>query len=201
MHSDRVTPEQIAARLDAFEVRRIDLPGARRAAVAVTVTSVGDRCGIWVLKRPEDMRSHPGQYALPGGSIDPGEDAVDAALRELEEEVGVHVGRDAVLGRLDDFATRSGFVMSPVVCWAGADRDVAPNPDEVAHLFFASLDEISVTPRFVSIPESPRPVIQLPMLGALIHAPTAAVIYQFAEVLAGRTTRVADLEQPVFAWR
>jgi 8-oxo-dGTP pyrophosphatase MutT (NUDIX family) len=196
-----VTPEEISARLDAFEPRRIDLPGSRRAAVAVTVTSVDGRCGIWVLKRPEDMRSHPGQFALPGGSVDPGEDEVDAALRELEEEVGVHVGRDAVLGRLDDYATRSGFVMSPVVCWAGPDRQVAPNPDEVAHLYFAGLDEIAVSPRFVSIPESPRPVIQLPMLGALIHAPTAAVIYQFAEVLAGRATRVADLEQPVFAWR
>ena len=196
-----MTPEQIAARLDAFEARRIDLPGARRAAVAVAVTSVGDRCGIWVLKRPDDMRSHPGQYALPGGSIDAGEDEVDAALRELDEEVGVRVGRDAVLGRLDDYATRSGFVMSPVVCWAGADREVAPNPDEVAHLYFAGLDEIAVTPRFISIPESPRPVIQLPMLGALIHAPTAAVVYQFAEVIAGRATRVADLEQPVFAWR
>ncbi len=201
MHSDRVTPEQIAARLDAFEVRRIDLPGARRAAVAVTVTVVEGRCGIWVLRRPEQMRNHPGQFALPGGSIDPGEDEVDAALRELDEEVGVHVGRDAVLGRLDDYATRSGFVMSPVVCWAGADREVAPNPDEVAHLYFAGLDEIAVEPRFVTIPESPRPVIQLPILGALIHAPTAAVIYQFAEVLAGRATRVADLEQPVFAWR
>ncbi|WP_299574950.1 CoA pyrophosphatase [uncultured Williamsia sp.] len=196
-----MTPEQIAARLDAFEVRRIDLPGARRAAVAVTVTVVEGRCGIWVLRRPEQMRNHPGQFALPGGSIDPGEDEVDAALRELDEEVGVHVGRDAVLGRLDDYATRSGFVMSPVVCWAGADREVAPNPDEVAHLYFAGLDEIAVEPRFVTIPESPRPVIQLPILGALIHAPTAAVIYQFAEVLAGRATRVADLEQPVFAWR
>jgi hypothetical protein len=78
---------------------------------------------------------------------------------------------------------------------------VAPNPAEVAHLYFATLDEIAVAPRFITIPESPRPVIQLPMLGALIHAPTAAVIHQFAEVLAGRPTRVADLEQPVFAWR
>ena len=167
----------------------------------MSVTSVDERCGIWVLKRPDDMRSHPGQYALPGGSIDPGEDDIGAALRELEEEVGVHVEREAVLGRLDDFATRSGFVMSPIVCWAGADRVVSPSPDEVAHLYFAGLDEIAVTPRFITIPESPRPVIQLPILGALIHAPTAAVIYQFAEVLAGRATRVADLEQPVFAWR
>ncbi|GAA2054178.1 NUDIX hydrolase [Williamsia deligens] len=196
-----MTPDDIAARLAALDVHHIDLPDARRAAVAVAVTSVAGECGIWVMKRPDRMRAHPGQYALPGGSIDPGEDAVDAALREMDEEIGVVVGRDAVLGRLDDYATRSGFVITPIVCWAGADREVTPNPDEVAQLFFASMDAISVAPRFVSIPESPRPVIQLPMLDALIHAPTAAVIYQFAEVVAGRQTRVADLEQPVFAWR
>ncbi|MCE5290313.1 MAG: CoA pyrophosphatase, partial [Nocardiaceae bacterium] len=65
-----------------------------------------------------------------------------------------------------------------------------------------TFDDLDVEPRFISIAESDRPVIQLPIANSLVHAPTAAVIYQFAEVvLAGRDTRVHDLEQPVFAWR
>jgi len=67
---------------------------------------------------------------------------------------------------------------------------------------FVTFDELMVQPRFLTIPESERPVIQLPIVGALVHAPTAAVIYQFAEVvLRDRHTRVDGYEQPVFAWR
>lgn len=188
--------------LDDFAFTTADVDGARRAAVAVAVSSVDGRYGIWLTRRPSKMREHPGQFALPGGRIDAGEDDVDAALRELEEELGVSVDRADVLGRLDDYATRSGYVMTPIVCWAGADRQVTPNPAEVARVFFVPMEEVASPPRFASIPESPRPVIQLPIVDELVHAPTAAVIYQFAEVvLAQRHTRVAELEQPVFAWR
>ncbi len=193
---------QITARLDAFTPTGAALGDARRAAVAVAVTSVEGTRGIWLTKRPSKMRAHPGQFALPGGRVDPGEDVEAAALRELDEEIGVEVDRSEVLGRLDDYPTRSGYLITPIVCWAGADRDTSPNPAEVARLFFVPMDEVAVTPRFISIPESPRPVIQLPIVDSLVHAPTAAVIYQFAEVvLRGRHTRVDQLEQPVFAWR
>ncbi len=193
---------QITARLDAFGPTEAALGDSRRAAVAVAVTSVEGTHGIWLTKRPSKMREHPGQFALPGGRLDPGEDVQTAALRELHEEIGVAVDRSQVLGRLDDYPTRSGYVITPIVCWAGADRDTTPSRDEVEHLFFVPMDEVAVTPRFISIPESPRPVIQLPIVGSLVHAPTAAVIYQFAEVvLRDRHTRVDQLEQPVFAWR
>ncbi|WP_045824196.1 NUDIX hydrolase [Williamsia herbipolensis] len=193
---------RIADRLAAFPFTRVDPPDTRRAAVVIAVTSVDGVHGIWLTKRPDRMREHPGQYALPGGRLDPGEDDIDAGLRELHEEIGVTAGRDDVIGRLDDYPTRSGYVMAPIVVWAGPDRVTALNEDEVATLYFIPMDEVAVEPRFISIPESPRPVIQLPIVGALVHAPTAAVIYQFAEVvLAGRATRVDELEQPVFAWR
>lgn len=184
--------------------RRVDNSDGqlRAAAVAITVVHRDDAYGIWVLKRPSSMRNHAAQYALPGGRLDAGETEVDAALRELHEELGISLGPDNVLGVLDDYQTRSGYVMTPVVCWIDNDPVVTANPAEVANVFYVTFDELRVPPRFVEIAESDRPVIQLPIANALVHAPTAAVIYQFAEVvLAGRDTRVDDLEQPVFAWK
>ena len=109
---------------------------------------------------------------------------------------------DDVLGLLDDYPTRSGFVITPIVCWAEEYQEPMPNPDEVALLFFVTFSELLVEPRFLTIPQSDLPVIQLPIVGSLVHAPTAAVIYQFAEVvLRNRQTRVDGFEQPVFAWK
>ncbi|MCZ4553174.1 NUDIX hydrolase [Gordonia rubripertincta] len=192
----------IVRRLDEFDHTTAPLDGARGAAVVIAVTSRNGEYGIWLTKRPSKMREHPGQFALPGGRIEPGEDYATAALRELHEELGVEVDRADVLGRLDDYVTRSGYVITPIVCWAGPDRETTPNPGEVAQLFFIPMADLQVTPRFIDIPESDRPVIQMPLVGSLIHAPTGAVMYQFAEVvLGGRATRVNDFEQPVFAWR
>jgi len=126
-----------------------------------------------------------------------------AALRELREELGLSLPPDAVLGRLDDYSTRSGYRITPVVVWAGAVVEaLRPNPDEVAGVHIARAGDYDVDPMFAMIPESPDPIIRMPMLGAWIHAPTGAVIYQFRELaLHGRTTRVDHFEQPVFAWR
>ena len=157
-------------------------------------------------RRAARLSTHSAQWALPGGRIDPGESVVEAALRETHEEVGVRLDESAVLGRLDDYATRSGYVMSPVVVWGGADLDLRPNPDEVLAAYRIGLHELSRddSPRFVTIPESDRPVVQVPLSGDLIHAPTGAVLVQFRWVgLDGRTgdaCRVLDFEQPVFAW-
>ncbi|MEU6266117.1 NUDIX hydrolase [Saccharopolyspora shandongensis] len=193
---------RIAARLARFRARRIPLQGRRAAAVAITLASDGGELGVWLTRRAATLRAHAGQFALPGGRLDPGEDSQQAALRELSEELGVAAREKDVLGRLDDYATRSGYVISPIVVWIGAAPELSPNPDEVARVDLVTLSELDVAPRFVAIAESDRPVIQLPLLDTLVHAPTAAVLHQFREVvLHGRDTRVADLEQPVFAWR
>ncbi|MCZ0911890.1 CoA pyrophosphatase [Gordonia amicalis] len=191
-----------AERVERFAPRRVDVPGARPASVVLTVAEKDGRQGIWLCKRPTTMRRHAAQFALPGGRLDPGEDHITAGLRELDEELGVQLPPSSVLGTLDDYPTRSGFVITPIVCWAEDYQEPTPNPAEVAQLFFVTFAELAVQPRFLTIPQSERPVIQLPIVEALVHAPTAAVIYQFAEVvLRDRHTRVDEFEQPVFAWK
>jgi 8-oxo-dGTP pyrophosphatase MutT (NUDIX family) len=196
----------LTVRLAAFDAMGAPHAAGRAAAVAFAlVPTAGEEpeAGFLLTMRAPDLSKHAGQWALPGGREDPGESSEEAALRELEEELGVRLGPEAVLGRLDDYVTRSGFVITPVVVWAG-DADLDPSPDEVAHVFRVPLGLLDRpdAPRFISIPESERPVVQMPLIGTLVHAPTGAVLYQAREVLLhGRATRVAHLEQPVWAWR
>jgi len=193
------------AHLAAFERRALAPDGRRAAAVALALLPDAEGRACFILtRRTPTLSAHAGQWALPGGGIDPGESAEEAVRRELEEEVGLAVGADAVLGLLDDYGTRSGFIITPVVLWAGPAPTLVPNPAEVAAIFRVPLAELDApdVPRLIRIPESERPVIQVPILNSLIHAPTAALIYQMREVVVhGRSTRVDHLEQPVWAWR
>jgi 8-oxo-dGTP pyrophosphatase MutT (NUDIX family) len=177
--------------------------GLKPASVAVCVVETRNGLSLLITRRAARMRNHPGQWALPGGRRDPGETIEGAALRELREETGVTLGPDAVLGRLDDFVTRSGYVMSPVVVWGGPASPGMTGPAaEVAQIHVIPLADFDVPPRLLRIPESASPVIQLPLLGRWLHAPTAAIVYQFCQVgLHGQAIRVAHFEQPVFAWK
>jgi 8-oxo-dGTP pyrophosphatase MutT (NUDIX family) len=163
----------------------------------------GRACFV-LTRRASNLPDHPGQWALPGGRTDAGETHVEAALRECREEVGLALESTQVLGLLDDYPTRSGFVITPVVVWGGPGCKMTPNADEVAAIYripLAELDDPAV-PRLREIPESDRPVISVPLRGDNIHAPTAAILYQLREVaIHGRGTRVAHFEQPVWAWK
>jgi 8-oxo-dGTP pyrophosphatase MutT (NUDIX family) len=205
---DDTTRRNIAERCAAFErlpEGDATLPLKRAAvALALTPSDRGDvETALLLTRRAASLRTHRAQWALPGGRCDAGETPVEAALRELHEELGIALASDAVLGRLDDYPTRSGYLITPVVVWAGGEAALAPNPDEVASVHRIDLAAITADDAFdfVTIPESAGQVIRFHHHGSLIHAPTAALIYQFREVLAGRSTRVDALEQPVFAWK
>ena len=195
---DGTDPYEVAA--DELSVIPGDISG-----LDGRMDGVAGGAAFLLCRRAARMNKHAGQWALPGGRMDAGETAEQTALRELTEELGLALPLSAVLGRLDDYPTRSGYVITPVVVWGGGDVLLTPEPNEVAHAYRIGLHELQRpdSPRFVTIPESDRPVVQVPLGGDLIHAPTGAVLLQFRWVaLDGRTNaRVDGYDQPVFAWR
>ncbi len=209
-------------RLAAWPVQALPAEGRRQAAVALPVTEVGqgadlpglplqpahtpwsEAAAVLLTRRALTMRQHPGQWALPGGRIDAGETPEQAALRELHEELGLLLPPEAVLGRLDDYVTRSGYLVTPVVVWAGAARALQPNPQEVASVHRIAAQELlrEDAPLLNQVRGAEHPVLRMPLGTHWVAAPTAAFLYQFREVvLLDRATRVAHFDQPFFAWR
>ena len=168
------------------------------------MTDVSGGAAFLLCRRASRLSSHAAQWALPGGRVDPGESVIEAGLRELDEELGVRLPESTVLGLLDDYPTRSGYVITPVVVWGGGRLDLRPSPDEVVAAYRVGLHQLQRedSPRFIDIPESPLPVVQIPLGNDLIHAPTGAVLLQLRWLcLEGRHDAVDQLEQPVFAWK
>lgn len=198
--------DQMAARCLSFPRVSSDAADLKRSAVVITLVEAGDGSGetaYLLTKRAPKLRAHAGQWALPGGRCDPGESVETTAMREMQEELGLRLGPEHILGVLDDYVTRSGYVITPVVAWLDDTDALAPNPHEVASVHRFRLDHMATEDAvvFLSIPESERPVIRLRIGESHVHAPTAAPLYQLRELVAGRVTRVTHLEQPVFAWR
>lgn len=197
--------EKVAANLAGFDRVALDDDSLRRAAVAVTIAGDPDgRASFLITRRASKMKSHAGQWALPGGRIDSGETPEAAALRELSEEVGFARADGDVLGLLDDYPSRSGYLITPVVVWGTAEPSLSPHEAEVASVHLIALDELEKpgVPRLIPGSEPDRPIIQLPLLGRYVHAPTAVFLYQLREVgLHGRATRVAHFDSPNFAWK
>ena len=211
--------EWLRAGLGRVPVQALPAGDRRRAAVAVAVTQAGFGAGLphfpchaqWseapalvLTRRAATLRAHAGQWAMPGGRLDAGETPEQAALRELHEEVGLACAPADVLGRLDDYATRSGYLITPVVVWAGPARDMLPQPGEVQSIHRIPCEELmrEDAPILNHVRGAEHPVLRMPLGQAWVAAPTAAFLYQFREwLLFGRPTRVAHFDQPAFAWR
>lgn len=207
----------IEENLQSFTTLSLDAGNCRQAAVAITVVDYRHEGGlnglnyadkrsgaVLLTRRSARLRNHAGQWAFPGGGIDEGERPEQTALRELEEEVGLKLPPDRVLGFLDDFVTRSGFHIVPVVIWGGEVEGLQKNSEEVASLHRIPCAELfrSDSPLLEPANHSSGLVLYMPVGDTCIATPTAAMLYQFREVaLGGRSTRVSHYDQPFFAWR
>ena len=206
----------LATNLAGFTKRTLDPADLKQAAVALTVVDYRGEGGLYSLgdapdssaaliltKRAGGLKNHAGQWAFPGGRIDLGESPVQTAFRELEEEVGLRLPKTRLLGYLDDFITRSGFHIRPLVIWGGVVSQLHKNEQEVASIHRIPCGELfrQDAPVLQDGGIDDQPVLFMPVGHTCIATPTAAMLYQFREVaLAGRATRVAHFAQPLFAW-
>ena len=209
----------IRSNLQQFVNRTHNKEGYRKAAVAITLVDIqeapviydipydaswADHAAIILTKRSSTLKKHASQWALPGGRIDKGESPEQTALRELHEEVGLQLGPERIIGRLDDYSTRSGFTIKPVVVWGGPGTTLTANPEEVSSIHRIPLSEFMRrdAPILDPMPHGRHPVLRMPVGNSSIAAPTAAMIYQFREVaIWGKEIRVDHFEQPYFAWQ
>lgn len=121
------------------DLRAAGVTPFRPAAVLAAVTE-RDRPGLLLIHRPSTMRAHPGQVAFPGGKIDAGENPVEAALREAQEELGISEADVRIVGEGDVYRTGTGYEITPIIGLVPPDIRLEPNPAEVAQWFEAPLD-------------------------------------------------------------
>ena len=197
--------QKLASNISRLEIQKVSNTALKAAAVSIAITEDESGAPAFIrTRRSGSLRRHAHQWALPGGRLDPGETIIEAGLREMEEEIGLSLSPKDLVGRLDDYPTRSGYNISPLVFWAGPTKNLTPNPSEVHAPYRIPLKELDrpESPDLIRIPESDRPVIRMAIMNDMVHAPTAALLYQFREVaMHGRLIRVDHFDQPVFAWR
>ena len=195
----------VSANLGNFPHEFIDGEGLRHAAVALTIVAgdtAGDGASMLLTRRTSKLNKHAGQWALPGGRLDPGEEPMQAALREMYEEVNLTLDGSHFLGRLDDISSRSGYVISPFVFWAEDTSAMRPNPDEVASIhriplrLFDGVDAV----QFIDVEGQTEKLLRLQLGDNRIHSPTGAFLLQLWEVgVHGRQTRVKQHLHPDWA--
>ncbi|MEP5567377.1 MAG: CoA pyrophosphatase [Halioglobus sp.] len=202
---DAALRRQLTANLSEFEARTQPQGELKHAAVVLAVTRYGDEAAIIVTRRTDTLRAHTGQWALPGGKIDNAETPAAAALREMHEEINLSLDAGQIVGMLDDYVTRSGYLISPVVVWNDTPwKQLSPNPDEVASISPFSFSELARddSPLLSTEAKSDKQVLSMHFQDDVIFAPTGALLFQFREVaMSGRATRVLHFDQPRFAWR
>ncbi len=188
---DRLSHLFESSRDRAHEGLRDDSEFARRplrdAAVLMAVTD-RDEPGLLLTHRPDTMANHPGQVAFPGGKLEPGENAVAAALREAHEELAIDPRQVSVVGEAQSFATGTGFNLTPVLGLVPPDLSITPDPREVDDWFEAPLrfvldrrNHVAKTGIFMGYE---RPYTEIVWEGHRIWGITAGIIANLSHRLA-----------------
>lgn len=197
--------DRITGHLAGFDPVRLDAPGRKQASVALTIAphqDDPDLASLLLTKRVSKLNRHAGQWALPGGRVDEGETSLGGALREMQEEINLSLTGDALLGRLDDYETQSGYLISPYVFWAEDISAMTPSPDEVAfihHIPLTDFDHDNLV-ELVPLDNKPHPLLRVHLGEIRIHAPTAAFLLQFWDrAVHGKEHKVQHYSQPDWA--
>jgi 8-oxo-dGTP pyrophosphatase MutT (NUDIX family) len=191
--------QRILQNMAGFERRAVEGAHLRRAAVAILLSPVEGQPAFALTRRALTLRRGAGNFALPGGNADPGETALDTALRETHEELGVSPHLSESLGQLDDFVTLGGHLVTPVILWSPAPLALVPNPSEVDRAWQVPLSDLDhpEAPRQEPHPDGGEAILRMFAADSWVNPPTAAWLYQFREVaLRGRTVRVDTVGQP-----
>jgi len=164
----------------------------RPAAVLIAVTDRAEP-GVILIHRPAGMRAHPGQVAFPGGKLDPGEDAVTAALREAQEELGIDPAQVRMVGASDRYVTGTGYDVTPVLALVPPDLPIVPNPHEVADWFEAPLgfllDPANHVAKQAEWRGAMRDYLEIDWQGHRIWGVTAAILANLSRRLAWQEAR------------
>lgn len=160
------------------------LPPAN-AAVMLLLWPEQHQLQLLLTRRALHLRHHPGQISFPGGRIEAGETAVEAALRETEEEVGITRAKVQILGSLPAMSTSTGFVVSPWLGLLSTPPKLRLQSAEVAAAFnlplsYALSNEYRQQ-RWFSQPYRQQQLHFLPFQNQLIWGATAAILHQLAE--------------------
>jgi 8-oxo-dGTP pyrophosphatase MutT (NUDIX family) len=138
--------------------------GLREASVLVPVCARGGEAHVVLVRRTEQVKAHAGQISFPGGTREPGEGALQAALREAREEIGLRAEDVEVIGALTPCRTVSSrFLIAPFVGVVPGDYAFAPNPGEVAEVIVAPLA------RFLDPALHRTEKVDRPDRGGLVH--------------------------------
>ncbi|MFA5593650.1 MAG: CoA pyrophosphatase [Trueperaceae bacterium] len=192
-------PRLLAERLAAATPRKLQIDGFRRASVLVPLLYGPDGVEVLFTVRAARLKSHAGEIAFPGGRLDPGETHVEAALRETEEEVGLSVTPDQVLGRLSDHPSPAGYVATPYVAQVPWPQELTLNPGEVDAVFTVPLAELlAIEPqtRVAELARYRRLLYSYPWGEYLIWGFTGNVVRDLLEVIAGDPTGPNDPFDP-----
>lgn len=191
------TPELLRTELAGRRRRELPDGSLVRAAVLIPMVPRGGDFDLLLTRRTEDVETHKGQVAFPGGMRDAADRSpVDTALREAEEEVGIARERVNVAGLLDDMETPTGFVITPVAGFLPNADDVVPNAAEVASIFLSPLsffaDGRNARRETRRLRGKDHEVFFYEHGGHLIWGVTAAIIRSLVAVLEGAQLATAS---------